>query len=248
MLRGFYIASNGMINQQRVMNNISNNIANVQTAGYKSDTVVQNTFKRELLLLNGARKNTTGTIEYKYTEMSKTDLSQGSFKFTESPLDVAIQGSVYFNLQSDNGDVLLTRNGQFSIDDEGYLSLDGGGRVMGENGPIMLGTSDFSIGNDGSIFSNDVLVDKLELTYIAEADDVQKQGENTFIKIGEIKEEIPEGTEFSIIQGAYERSNVDISAEMTKSIVAQRSFEAISQALQMIDTMNQKAVTELAKI
>jgi len=248
MLRGFYIASNGIINQQRTLNTISNNIANSQTPGYKADTAIHNTFKKELILLNGGRTNKTGTFEYKFTESTYTGLSQGSFAFTESPLDVAIQGPVYFNIQSNSGDRLLTRSGQFNIDDEGYLSIKGTGRIMGENGEIYLGKSDFTIANNGDIFVGGARVDKLELTYVEETKNVEKFGENTFTLIDGANGEIPEGMEYSVIQGAYERSNVDVAVEMTRAMAAQRSFEAMSQVLKQLDQINQRAANELGKI
>ena len=229
MLRGFYIASNGLINQQRTINTISNNVANSQTPGYKSDTSVQNTFKKELLLLNGGRINKTGTIEYKYTEQSFTGLSQGSLEFTERPLDFAIEGPVFFNIQSGTGDRLLSRNGQFSLDDEGYLFLNGAGRVLGENGEIFIGKSDFSVSNSGEIFIDGQQADKLELTYIEEEANIQKSGDNTFTLIDGANGEVPADLKYSIIQGAFERANVDVAIEMTRAMSAQRSFEAMSK-------------------
>ncbi len=252
MLRGFYITANGMINQQRTINTISNNVANSMTPGYKTDTSVQNTFKRELILLRNGKTTKSGTFEYKFTEESRTSLEQGGFEFTERPMDIAIQGPVYFNLSTSDGDTLLTRNGQFSIDSEGYLYLPGGGRLLGENGEIKVGGSDFVISEKGEVRVDGNVIDTLELTYIQDNANIQKFGDNTFIRITEEGEEVPEGIpadiEFSIIQGAYERSNVDLGVEMTKAIAAQRAFESLSQALKMIDGINQRAVSELGKI
>jgi len=248
MLRGFYIASNGLINQQKTLETISNNIANSQTPGYKADTSIQNTFKRELILLNGGRKNSTGTIEYKYTEASYTGLTQGSFEFTKSPLDVAIQGPVYFNVESNAGDKLLTRSGQFKIDDEGYLALENAGKVLGQNGAIYVGKSDFTISNSGEILINGKSIDKLQLSYVDDTKNIEKFGNNTFKLVGDASGQVPQDIKYSIIQGAYERSNVDVGVEMTRAMAAQRSFEAMSQALKQMDLINQRAANELAKI
>ncbi len=248
MLRGFYIASNGLLNQQRVLNTISNNVANSQTPGYKSDTSVQNTFKRELIRLNNGRTNKTGTIEYKYTERSYTQLTQGSFEFTEKPLDIAIEGPVYFNIAGKDGNQYLTRNGQFSIDEEGYLELDGSGRVLGGNGPIYVGKSDFAVTANGDIYIDGQYSDSLMLTYVAENSNVNKTGDNLFT-LAEGAETIPpEDLEYNIIQGAYERSNIDLATEMTKAMAAQRSFESIAQALKMVDGINEKAANQLGKV
>lgn len=253
MNRGFYLASNGLINQQRTINTIANNMANSQTAGYKSDLSVQNTFKRELILLNQGRKNKTGTFEYKYTEESHTQLDQGSFEFSASPLDVAIDGPVYFNVENSDGEAVLTRNGQFCVDSEGYLTLDGVGRVLCEDGPLKVDSSNFEITTSGEVSSDGKSLGKLALTYIGENDNVQKQGDNTFTLIanedGEVSDgEIPQGTSYNIIQGAFERSNVDVAVELTRSMSAQRSFESLSQAIKMLDSINEISANKLSKI
>lgn len=248
MLRGFYIAANGLINQQRTLNTISNNVSNSQTPGYKADTAVHNTFHKELIMLKNGKLSEGGTIEYKYTELTNTGLTQGGFEFTQRPLDVAIQGPVFFNVKSSDGEELLSRSGQFSIDGEGYLYLPGAGRVQGENGEIQVGNSDFSISSSGEVLSNGTQIGKLKLSYVEESGNIEKSGNNTYKLLEGQTGEIPEGTDYSIIQGAYERSNVDVSAEMTKAIAAQRAFESMSQAIKQIDTINQKAALELAKI
>lgn len=247
MLRGFYIASNGLINQQRTINTISNNIANSQTPGYKSDLSVKNTFARELILLNGGRKNDTGTIEYKYTQESFTQLEQGSFEFTQRPLDIAIQGPVYFNVMNRDGEQCLTRNGQFDLDDEGYLCLTGAGRVIGTNGEIYIGKSDFSVNNSGEIFIDGQSAGSLRLTYVADGTQITKLDDNLFIP-GENTGDIPDDLEVHVIQGAFERSNVDTGVEMTRAIEAQRSFESLSSAIKILDSINQSAATQLGKM
>lgn len=252
MYRGFYLAANGMINQQRILDTISNNVANVKTAGFKKDINIPTTFERQLLLIRGTR-NETGTIEYRDQEKVHTALEQGTFEFTERRLDVALQGNVFFNIEP-KGDLyedveapMLTRNGQFTIDEEGFLALGDVGRVLGEDGPIQLGTADFAIDNKGMITTSDGNTYQLLLTYVDETEDVLKKGDNMFVYAGEGDTEIPENAQFEVIQGAYERSNVDVSEEMTKAIAAQRLFESCSQALKLIDTINQRTATELAK-
>lgn len=252
MYRGFYLAANGMINQQRILDTISNNVANVKTAGYKRDTSIPDTFDRQLLLIRGKR-NETGTIEYRNQEKVHTALEQGTFEFTESRLDVALRGNVFFNIEPSSDlyeDVeapMLTRNGQFCIDNEGYLALGNAGRVLGEGGPIRLGTADFSIDSKGLITTADGDSYQLLLTYVDETEDVLKEGDNMFVYDGDGDTAIPENAEFDVIQGAYERSNVNVGEEMTKAIAAQRLFESCSQALKMIDSINQRTATEIAK-
>ena len=98
MLRGFYTAANGIFTENRILNVRSNNIANLKTAGYKSDEPIPTTFAENLLLING-RKSETGTIRYRTLDETYTSLEQGTMEETGSSLDAAIIGSVYFNVE-----------------------------------------------------------------------------------------------------------------------------------------------------
>ena len=152
-------------------------------------------------------------------------------------------------MYKDDGGVLLTRKGQFDIDDEGFLALGSAGRVMGKDGPIQIGTADFAIDEKGKITTSDGKTYQLALSYVDENSDIIKKGDNMFTPAEgtKISTEIPEGQEYSVIQGSYERSNVDMAQEMTKSMAAQRNFETCSQMLQIMDSINQKTA-EVGKL
>lgn len=246
MNRGFYNAANGMIMNQRKIDTYGNNLTNMSTSGYKADTPVTNTFQKELILVQNRRK-LSGTFEQTYIERTPTNLDQGSLEYTESKFDVAINGEVYFNVAGFNGQTLLTRNGQWELDGEGYLCANSSGRILGNNGEIQIGTSDFVIDNKGNIIVDGVLIDTLRLSYIDSANsDVTKVGANLFSS--ENAEEIPEGLKYDIIQGAYERSNIDVNYQMTQLMDAQRLFEANSSILKQMDAINAKAASEICRV
>ena len=238
MNRGYYYACNGMITNQRKLDCIGNNLTNMSTAGYKRDTIITNRFQEQMILVKH-REETSGTFAQTYVDTSYTDLGQGTFEFTESPFDVAINGDVYFNIASYNGDTMLTRNGQWELDEQGYLCLASSGRILGENGEIYLGSKDFVIDADGSIYQDGELVDKLRLSYIDPEGNVDKFGANMFTSVQ--AGDVPEGTRFEIIQGAYERSNIDVNYEMTMMMNANRIYEASSSLAKLLDSMNQKS-------
>ena len=238
MNRGYYYACNGMIMNQRKLDCIGNNLTNMSTAGYKRDTIITNRFQEQMILVKH-REETSGTFAQTYVDTSYTDLGQGTFEFTESPFDVAINGGVYFNIASYNGDTMLTRNGQWELDEQGYLCLASSGRILGENGEIYLGSKDFVIDADGSIYQDGELVDKLRLSYIDPEGNVDKFGANMFTSVQ--AGDVPEGTRFEIIQGAYERSNIDVNYEMTMMMNANRIYEASSSLAKLLDSMNQKS-------
>ena len=148
MQRAFYNLTQSMLNHQRSLDAISNNLTNINTAGYKKDEIRMNTFQEELILVSNRRK-TSGKFVQTYVDTSKSNLEQSSFEFTESPYDIGIQGNVYLNIQGTNGNVYQTSCGQFELDGEGYLCLNDSGRVLGQNGEIYIGNDDFIVDNEG---------------------------------------------------------------------------------------------------
>lgn len=251
MLRGYYTSVNGIINEERILNIITNNLSNTNTAGYKSDAAIPTTFHDNLLLLANGKRSDTGTIRYRTLIETDTDLTSGTFEQTNSRLDMAVMGSVYFNIQRRNsGEVLLTRNGQFNIDNEGYLALGSAGRVIDENGePIMLGTADFKVREDGLIEVDDGRQIQLALTFIPDDSDIEKVDTNLMRPYEDLGwGNIPEGMVYRIRQGWYERANVNIAAEMAKAMDANALFRANSQALQIVNSINQLAVNNLMKV
>lgn len=250
MNRGYYYAVNGMIMNQRKLDCIGNNLANVSTAGYKRDTVLTNTFDDQMILVQH-RNKLSGTFTQRYVDTSYTDLDQSNFEYTDSPFDVAIWGDVYFNVRTNYpgspNEIMLTRNGQWELDGEGYLSLNHSGRIQGENGDIYLGDDNFVIDVDGTIYRDYIggeRIDRLRLSYINPDSDVTKFGANMFTEVE--AQDIPEGTAFDIVQGAVERSNVDWNYELNMLLEANRLYEANSSILKMIDGLNQGA-TSLCK-
>ena len=251
MLRGYYTSANGIINEERILNVITNNLSNTKTAGFKTDTAIPTTFEDKLLLLQEGRRSETGTIRYRTITETYTSLDQGTFENTGSRLDMAIVGDVYFNIEKrTNGEIMLTRNGQFNIDDEGYLALGSAGRIIDSNGnPIYLGTADFTVQEEGIIRLEDGTEIQLALTYVESTDDVEKIDINMFRPYEPLGwGNIPEGLDYKVRQGWFERSNVNVADEMTKAMDANALFQANSQALKIINSVNQIAANNLMKI
>lgn len=250
MLRGYYTAANGIINEQRILNVITNNLANAKTAGYKADEAIPTTFAEELLLING-RHSQTGTIRYRTIDYTYTNTEQGTFENTGSRLDMLLVGNIYFNIEERRtGETLLTRNGQFTINGEGYLTLGTTGYVLDENGERMqLGTADFQVDRFGELTTDDGRVFQLGLSYVAPESDVEKVDDNLMrpyedAPIGNL----PDDLIYRVEQGWFERSNVDIAEETIAAMDAQHVFTACSSALKIVNSMNQLAVNELASI
>ena len=246
MNRGYYTAAQGMINQQRILDAVSNNLSNINTAGYRKDEIRLNTFQEQLFLVS-KRTKTAGMSYQTYVDVSKTSLEQGGFEFTDSIFDMGIYGNMYFNVRyRKDGEVYQTRNGQFGLDDEGYLWLGGVGRVQGQNGDIYIGNDEFVVTEQGVILDLQAnVIDTLMLTYIPPEADVHKEGDTLFLYDGD--EQLPEGETYVVIQGGYEKSNVDAIKEITQAMQASRMYQAASKILQYMDTINQRAAREIAE-
>jgi len=250
MLRGFYTAGNAIVNEQRIINVKTNNISNVSTAGYKSDTSIPTTFAEKMLLIQN-RSDRGGVIRYRTLQETWTNLEQGTFENTGSRLDMATQGSVFFNIaRYSDGEVLLTKNGQFNLDNEGYLALGSSGRVLDDGGnEIDLGTADFKVSHDGIITTSDGRTFNLGLTYVDEYTDVDKVADSLMRPInGEEMGNIPDGYEYAVLQGWFECSNVSIAREMTEIMSAQSVLNASANALKVAHAINQTAANDLMKV
>lgn len=155
MYQGFYNLTSGMLTQSRNLNVISNNMVNVQTSGYKRDTMVTSTFQEEMLYRTGRHNKGNPTplsVTSKIKTASRTyvDYDQGSFEQTDGIYDFAIGGSGFFCIQTPAGE-RYTRNGSFAVDEEGYLTLPEAGRVLSEDGqPIRIDDENFSVDAGGN--------------------------------------------------------------------------------------------------
>lgn len=243
MFYGFYTAASGMFTQQRILNAQANNIANINTPGYKMEQVVTTTF--EHTLQTRIEAGNTGSIgkgsPIRLTEDVLSDYDPSMLEYTDRPFDLAIGGNGYFNINVD-GRRMLTRNGNFDIDDEGYLILRGVGRVMGSRGELRVNGSDFTVSQEGEVISSaGRSLGNLMISMPTEEAEFEK-ATNGLYAVPEGSEELSlEEVENPVIhQKTIERSNVDMNREMTSIIETQRNFQSCSSALQMIDQLNAK--------
>ena len=247
MLQGLYNLTSGVLTQNRNLNVISNNMVNVSTPGFKSDTMVSTTFKDEMLYRSG-NKGTGASIPVGNTSRIRTaqetltDYQQGAFEETGGNLDLAIAGGGFFVIQGDGGNI-YTRNGSFILDDEGYLALPGTGRVMGKNGPILLNDDKINIDTEGIIRNEDgVNLGTLRLVDFANYDNLQKN------KAGYFTGGNPYDLPGSFVHKTVEKSNISVVSEMTKMMSSQRAIQSAAQVIKIYDQMMQKVTTEIGRL
>lgn len=241
MLQGYYNLASNMITQNRNMNIISNNMANVATPGFKSDRLLQSTFKEELLYrYDKAGKTPVGIVSRINTADERvTSHEEGILRETGRALDVALTGKGFFEIQTNNGTV-YSRNGSFNLDGEGYLTLQGVGRVMGTNGPIRLTTDDVTIDDYGNITSADnyQYFGTLRLADFADYDQLTKITGGVFRAAGQPQN----AANVKVTQEYVEDSNVNMAEEMTAMMSGQRALQSSSQILRMYDQLIMKAI------
>lgn len=244
MFSGFYTAASGMMMNQRRLNLISNNMANQSTPGYQAKHLAATTFEDELVRQqNGQKTQIGGGTPISIVSEEAIDFTAGSYKDTNRPYDVAIKGAGYFSIQGEQGQC-LSRNGNFSLDGEGYLVLPGVGRVMGEQGPIQVGTGTFSVGEIGGVYDvNGNLIDRLQIVEPEDYGTLIQNPDGTYTAEGQVNQVYPETQ-----QGMLEQSNVNLQKEMTSAMEIQRAFQSCGKALSIIDQMNQKTASEIGKL
>ncbi len=166
MIRGLYTGASGMAAQQVRLDSIANNLANIDTDGYKRDVTVSKAFAQLLLrrmdddgvylhpLGSGDRAPVIGKIGtgVEANEVF-TEHEQGALKGTDSDFDLALDGKGFMSISTPQGE-RYTRNGSFILGKEGYLETKEGYPVLGENGPIVVKQNNFQVDKDGRIWVN----------------------------------------------------------------------------------------------
>lgn len=236
MFQGFYDLASNMITQNRCMNVISNNMSNVSTPGYKSDKIVEGTFRDELIYRYDRQgKTPVGVVSRVNTAAERvTNYAEGGIRETGGALDVGLTGNGFFAIQTNNG-IVYTRNGSFNLDNQGYLTLPGIGRVMGTNGPIRLTTDKVAIDGQGNITSENGLQNfgRIQLVDFADYNQLTKITGGVFTANAQ-----PQNAQnIQVTQRYVEGSNVSMMDEMTAMMSGQRVLQSSAQILKMYDQM-----------
>lgn len=248
MLQGFYNLTSSMITQNRNLDVVSNNIANVSTPGYKKDVMMATTFKEEMLSRTGntdrsnaSNLNTTSKIVT--AQETITNYGQGTFEETTNPLNLALTQKGFFEIETPKGSV-YTRNGGFITDDEGYLSLPGAGKVMGTSGEIFLETDSVSINASGEIYDQaGNYIDTIKVVDFEDYDQLNKNLEGHITTNAQ-----PIEVDGGLMQNTLEQSNVTMVEEMTAMMTSQRAIQSASQIIKMYDQMMAKSTTEIGRV
>lgn len=257
MLRGLYTAWTGMVNEQKRLDVVSNNLANSATLGYKADSVSSQAFDQMLTIKirDGSQayhNQAIGTMSLgvKVGEVY-TDYSQGSFRNTGGNFDVALSGNGFFTVNYTNSrgqtSKRYTRDGSFQVTKDGYLVDTEGNRVQGTGGDIRIDTNAKSVTIDkmGTITVDGAVVDRLLVTDFEDYDYLVKLNDNMYTTVDGATEK---ESNAAVVQGYTEQSNVNVVAEMVDMITITRAYEANQKMIKAMDSMMDKAVNQAGRL
>ena len=257
MLRGLYTAWTGMVNEQKRMDVLSNNMANATTVGFKLDKSTSQAFDQvlDLKIRDGSQAYHNEAIGHlslgvKIGE-THTDHAQGSIRQTGGTYDCALSGKGFFTVKcvTANGDVhtRYTRDGRFMLTKEGLLVDADGNAVQGKGGDITIPTDakQVAITEQGEIIADGEVIDSLDLADFEDYNYLKKFGNTLFEPVdGATKIEATA----EVIQGYTEQSNVNVVREMVDMITVTRAYEANQKVIRSYDTMLQSAANDIGRV
>jgi flagellar basal-body rod protein FlgF len=237
---------------ERQLNVIANNVANVNTNGYKAD---QSLFEEHLN--SGAHEDnflaSDRRVSYVQDRGTYHDFAPGSTQQTGNPLDVAVTGSGFLVVQAAGGE-RYTRDGNLQVNGQGQLVTASGNAVLGTSGPIVFQPTDhdITISPDGTVTvlegssRTDSIRGKLRLASFADAQKLLKEGLNLYAA-GDAG--VPQAdTKSTINQGYVEKSNVNAVSEMGRMVEVMRTYQQVATLLQQQSDLHKSAIEKLADV
>lgn len=264
MVKGLYTAYTGMVNEQKRLDILSNNLANADTNGYKKEGTTSQTFADELAIK--IKDTSSYSISRRIGGMSMgvhigetyTDYSEGNLKVTDNKTDFALDGDGFFAIsytdKAGNSSVKYTRDGAFVVNTAGYLVTKDGDFVLNRNDArngnvngrirvnpnLEITVDEFgNISQNGQVVANIGYVDFEDYNYLA------KYGENMYDLVdgGTVIE-----SEATVRQGIIESSNVNVVSEMVNMITISRAYQAGQKIINAVDETLDKAVNQVGRV
>ena len=256
MSGSIYMAATGALAYENRLQVLSNNLANVNTVGFKKDLGRFKAFE-----MTDAASNSELPVSWQQSQAPEfwmqystfTDFSSGNIKKTGNPFDLAITGRGFFCIQTPDG-VRYTRRGDFTVNSDEVLVTHQGWPVLGQGGEIQIKIAkpsddkrEFSVSQDGSVTIDGSQVDRLRIVDFTNASGLEKAGHNFYRAVNpRTLEEMDE--DLQINQGFLELSNVNVVRMMTEMIEVLRGYESYQKTMRSIDDMNAKLINDVGKV
>ncbi|OGI16996.1 MAG: flagellar basal-body rod protein FlgF [Candidatus Melainabacteria bacterium RIFOXYA2_FULL_32_9] len=257
MVRGINISATGLVNITDYHDIIANNLANVNTPGFKQTLA---SFKSlddiEVNKIDAAKgfdnKQSLGTISAGgVIDSTVFDFSQGSIKPTGNPFDLAISGEGFFVVNTPNGEA-YTRNGSFITGEDGLVTTLNGHPLVGESGPISININEADVKSikihpNGDVEINKEIVDKVKIVDFEDRKMLKAMGDSLFKPVDDSQKPI-DSENYQINQGALESSNANVVECMIKSIEAMRAYENLTKNIETVNRGLSKTINEVGRI
>jgi flagellar basal-body rod protein FlgF len=241
---GYYAACAGLSAQTQALELIANNVANLNTTGYRGQ---QQTFQSLVASASGEFANPLNRALNNFNVLgeTRTDLSSGTLQATGNAPDLGIEGDGFFVVQTQTGPV-YTRNGNFQISTVGQLLTQKGDPVLGDQGPITVPSGPLSISADGTVSVNGALVDKIRLVELAPGTSPVALGASYYSAPDKA---LQPATHSSVRQGMLEASNVNPVTAVVDLLAIQRRAEMLERAMSAFySTFNKVAANDLPHV
>ncbi len=238
MSGGAYSALSGMRTRLEELDRLAFDLANVSTAGYKTERASKMASERDEFAT--ALEAAVDVV----SSSTKIDFSSGTIATTGRDLDVAIDGRGFFEIETARGP-RYTRNGGFQRRADGVLATAEGEPVIGEGGPITLGTGAVSVSPDGTIKSGSAIVGRLRVVEFGSERDLIRESGSRFRALTGAE---PTDTEPKVIGGALEQSNVSVVDRMASLTELSRGFEALQKGVSVLmNDLDSRIISELGR-
>lgn len=234
---GLIESTETMLAQGQRLNQITNNLANVDTPGYKKEDI---TFWEMLYTTNEKRGRVGKALKI------LTNQQEGSIENTGNKLDFAITGEGFFKLQTPQG-IRYSRAGNFLVNSQNQLVNPDGYQVLGGGGPITINGQDVSVSSDGRIMVDKINAGQLDIVTFDNVNNIEKEGKNLFRQIQGGAAEAP-AVDFNVKQGFIETSNVSLVSEMTNMLDLHRAYETQQKIIRTFDEMDGRAINTVGKL
>jgi len=235
---GFYAAVSGAMAQEKRLEVLTNNLANINTDGYKKDVLSFRSFLNEAQSARG-ETDLVGLSDF------RTDFTQGRIVKTGNTFDLALSGKGFFEITTAEG-TRYTRQGNFMLNALYQLVTANGDLVSGSGGPLVIDGANVVIGSDGEVTVDEASVGQIKVVSFADMTKLAKAGAGLFINNGG-PENLTEDLNVSVQQGYVEKSNVNMIEEMLQLIEVSRSYESYQKVIQSMDDASKAIVTELGR-
>ncbi|MBN9647281.1 flagellar hook-basal body complex protein [Terrisporobacter glycolicus] len=256
MLRGLYTSVSSMLTLQSRQGIITNNLANINTTGYKQETLLGKSFDEVMLSNNDnykngkANKQILGNMSFGVRiDDTFTNYSQGTNVSTENNMDFAIEGNGFFEVMDNQNNRYYTRNGDFSVDAQGYLITSSGHYVLGVNNTtgaterINVGNNTMSVTSDNAININGQERYRFRVVDFQNYDNLQNTGNGVYTGTNPNN-----ATNFNVKQGYLESSNVDSINSAALLMETVKEFEANQKVVQAMDSILYKIANEVGRV